>query len=92
MAALDADFYDELVDADGQARPHARTLVAALEALGPDALTQAGRRRDRRECSEDRHGGDRRPYGLLQPVAQTLEAPVDDPEVEAERAAELRVA
>ena len=46
MAALDADFYDELVDADGQARPHARTLVAALEALGPEALTQAGRRRD----------------------------------------------
>ena len=42
MAALDADFYDELVDADGQARPHARTLVAALEALGPEALTQAG--------------------------------------------------
>ena len=46
MAALDADFYDELVDADGQARPHARTLVAALEALGPEALTQAGRSRD----------------------------------------------
>ena len=48
MAALDADFYDELVDADGQARPHARTLVAALEALGPEALTQAGQqaRRD----------------------------------------------
>ena len=46
MAALDADFYDELVDADGQPRPHARTLVAALEALGPEALTQAGQQRD----------------------------------------------
>ena len=41
-----AAFYDELVGADGEARPHARTLVAALEALGPEALTQAGRRRD----------------------------------------------
>ena len=46
MAALDHDFYDELVAADGQPRPHARTLVEALEALGPEALTQAGRRRD----------------------------------------------
>src|SRR5215207_577542 len=46
MAALDHEFYDELVDADGQPRSHARTLVAALEALGPEALTQAGRRRD----------------------------------------------
>ena len=46
MAALDQDFYDELVAADGQPRAHARTLVEALQTLGPDALTQAGRRRD----------------------------------------------
>jgi uncharacterized circularly permuted ATP-grasp superfamily protein len=46
VAALEHDLYDELVDADGRPRPHARTLVAALEALGPEALTQAGQRRD----------------------------------------------
>jgi uncharacterized circularly permuted ATP-grasp superfamily protein len=46
VAAIDQDFYDELIAADGQPRPHARTLVEALEELGPDALTAAGRRRD----------------------------------------------
>ena len=30
----------------GSRAPHARTLVEALEALGPEALTAAGRRRD----------------------------------------------
>ena len=58
----------------------------------PDTLLQARRRRDRRERREDRHGGDRGLHGLLEPVAQALEALVDDPEVEAERTAELRVA
>ncbi len=48
MAALDRDFYDELVAADGQPRAHARTLVEALETLGPDALT-AGRPPPRRD-------------------------------------------
>ena len=48
MAALDQDFYDELVAADGQPRAHARTLVEALEALGPEALT-AGRPPPRRD-------------------------------------------
>ena len=41
MAALDRDVYDELVASDGEPRPHARTLVEALEALGPEALTAA---------------------------------------------------
>ena len=58
----------------------------------PDALLQAGRRRDGRERGEDRHGGDRKLHGFVQPVAQAFEAPVDDPEVEAERTTELRVA
>src|SRR5919199_1024743 len=39
-------FYDEMLEADGTPRPHAQRLVAALEALGPEALIQAGRRRD----------------------------------------------
>jgi uncharacterized circularly permuted ATP-grasp superfamily protein len=39
-------FYDEMLDAAGAPRPHAHTLVEALEALGPDALAAAGRRRD----------------------------------------------
>src|SRR5919201_5077827 len=39
-------FYDEMLEADGTPRAHARTLVHALEALGPEALAQAGRRRD----------------------------------------------
>ena len=46
MAAVDHDFYDELVAADGQPRAHARTLVEALETLGAEALIAAGRRRD----------------------------------------------
>jgi len=46
VAALDHEFFDELVAADGQPRAHARTLVDALETLGPEALTAAGRRRD----------------------------------------------
>ncbi len=39
-------FFDELFDADGNARPHAAALTAALDALGPDRLAAAGRRRD----------------------------------------------
>ena len=39
-------FYDEMVDATGAPRAHARTLVDALGALGPEALAAAGRRRD----------------------------------------------
>jgi uncharacterized circularly permuted ATP-grasp superfamily protein len=39
-------FYDEMIDADGTPRPYAETLVEALEALGPNALAAAGRRRD----------------------------------------------
>jgi uncharacterized circularly permuted ATP-grasp superfamily protein len=39
-------FYDEMLDAGGDPRPHARTLVEALAALGPEALSAAGRRRD----------------------------------------------
>ena len=39
-------FYDEMVDATGMPREHARTLVDALDALGPEALAAAGRRRD----------------------------------------------
>ncbi len=39
-------FYDELVDSDGSPRAHARTLVEALEALGPDALVSTGLSRD----------------------------------------------
>ena len=39
-------FYDEMLDEGAQPRAHARTLVEALEALGPEALAAAGRRRD----------------------------------------------
>jgi uncharacterized circularly permuted ATP-grasp superfamily protein len=39
-------FYDEMVDALGAPREHARTLVEALGALGSDELAAAGRRRD----------------------------------------------
>jgi len=39
-------FYDEMLEADGSPRQYAQTLVEALSALGPDALAQAGRRRD----------------------------------------------
>ena len=37
---------DELLDADGRPLPHAGSLMAALERLGPEALEAAGRRRD----------------------------------------------
>jgi uncharacterized circularly permuted ATP-grasp superfamily protein len=37
---------DELLDADREPRPHAASLLATLERLGPDALAEAGRRRD----------------------------------------------
>ena len=46
MLTVREGFYDEMLDADGTPRPHARTLVEALEQLGPEALTAAGRRRD----------------------------------------------
>jgi uncharacterized circularly permuted ATP-grasp superfamily protein len=39
-------FYDEVLEADGTPRSHAQTIVHALEQLGPEALAQAGRRRD----------------------------------------------
>jgi uncharacterized circularly permuted ATP-grasp superfamily protein len=39
-------FFDELFDAHGTPRPHAAALAAALEALGPERLAAAGRRRD----------------------------------------------
>ncbi|MDQ6775010.1 MAG: circularly permuted type 2 ATP-grasp protein [Actinomycetota bacterium] len=38
---------DELIDDNGEPRPHAGPLIAALERLGPEALAAAGRRRDR---------------------------------------------
>jgi uncharacterized circularly permuted ATP-grasp superfamily protein len=37
---------DELLEEDGVARPHAASLIAALQRLGPEALRAAGRRRD----------------------------------------------
>ena len=37
---------DELLDRDGRPLSHARSLMAALERLGPDALSAAGTRRD----------------------------------------------
>jgi uncharacterized circularly permuted ATP-grasp superfamily protein len=37
---------DELLDDDGEPRPHAAPLMATLERLGPDALHAAGKRRD----------------------------------------------
>ncbi|MEA2141693.1 MAG: hypothetical protein QOI64_123, partial [Solirubrobacteraceae bacterium] len=41
-----AGYYDELYDSDGMPRPHAAALVAGLDALGPEQLAAAGRRRD----------------------------------------------
>jgi uncharacterized circularly permuted ATP-grasp superfamily protein len=38
---------DELIDENGEPRPHAGPLIATLERLGPEALAAAGRRRDR---------------------------------------------
>jgi uncharacterized circularly permuted ATP-grasp superfamily protein len=46
VPAVADGFYDELLDAAGEPRPHAETLVEALDALGPEALAAAGRRRD----------------------------------------------
>ena len=39
-------FLDEVFAEDGSVAPHAAELVAALARLGPDGLTEAGRRRD----------------------------------------------
>ena len=38
--------FDELLDDQGEPRPHAAPLLATLERLGPGALRAAGRRRD----------------------------------------------
>ena len=38
---------DELLDENGEPRPHAAPLIATLERLGLEALAAAGRRRDR---------------------------------------------
>jgi uncharacterized circularly permuted ATP-grasp superfamily protein len=46
VVAVREGFYDEMLEADGTPRAHAQTLVEALETLGPEALAQAGRRRD----------------------------------------------
>jgi uncharacterized circularly permuted ATP-grasp superfamily protein len=46
VLTLREGFYDEMVAEDGEPRRHAHTLVEGLEALGPDALVAAGRRRD----------------------------------------------
>jgi uncharacterized circularly permuted ATP-grasp superfamily protein len=37
---------DEMLDEDGQPRPHSAPLIAALKRLGPEALAAAGHRRD----------------------------------------------
>src|ERR1700684_1805382 len=44
--AIPAGSVDELLDAGGRPLSHARSLMAALDRLGPEALTAAGRRRD----------------------------------------------
>ena len=41
-----APFYDELVDHDGNPRPHCAGLVEALNRIGHEGLAAAGRRRD----------------------------------------------
>ena len=46
MLTVRDGFYDEMLDEGGSPRPHAQTLVDALEALGAEALATAGRRRD----------------------------------------------
>ncbi|MGA2926142.1 MAG: circularly permuted type 2 ATP-grasp protein [Solirubrobacteraceae bacterium] len=45
--AVPAGCCDELLDERGEARPHVASLIATLERLGPLALHEAGRRRDR---------------------------------------------
>jgi uncharacterized circularly permuted ATP-grasp superfamily protein len=44
--AIPSGCCDELLAADGAPRPHAAPLIATLERLGPEALQDAGRRRD----------------------------------------------
>jgi len=44
--AIPAGSCDELIDPDGEPRPHVAPLMAALQRLGPDALLEAGQRRD----------------------------------------------
>src|ERR1700761_8509540 len=44
--SIPAGSCDELLDPDGAAKPHVAELVAALQRLGPEALQDAGRRRD----------------------------------------------
>jgi uncharacterized circularly permuted ATP-grasp superfamily protein len=46
VLTLREGFYDEMADEAGEPRPYAETLVEALDALGPEALAAAGRRRD----------------------------------------------
>src|SRR6204780_3830219 len=45
-SAIPEGSVDELLDSGGRPLPHARSLMAALDRLGPDALQQAGQRRD----------------------------------------------
>ncbi len=44
--AIPSGSCDELLDADGAPKEHVASLVAALRRLGPEALMDAGRRRD----------------------------------------------
>src|ERR1700743_3583757 len=44
--SIPAGSCDELLDHDGVAKPHVTELVAALQRGGPEALQDAGRRRD----------------------------------------------
>jgi uncharacterized circularly permuted ATP-grasp superfamily protein len=44
--SVPAGSLDELVSPDGSPRPHVAPLLATLQRLGPDALLEAGRRRD----------------------------------------------
>src|SRR3984885_4125233 len=44
--SIPAGSCDELLDRNGAAKPHVAELVAALQRLGPEALQDAGRRRD----------------------------------------------
>src|SRR5277367_4743505 len=44
--SIPAGSCDELLERDGAAKPHVAELVAALRRLGPEALQDAGRRRD----------------------------------------------
>jgi len=44
--AIPAGCLDELLEGDGSPRAHVAEMVATLERLGPEALLEAGRRRD----------------------------------------------